>query len=121
MLFFSLQPLLLLPPPLLLLLPPLLPLLPALPALPLLLLLPLPLPLLQVFVRLARPLLCFMDSPLAAQYCLFVFGPSSQEQACVAEGCAFAAVMSDFNLEHAIKEVRRDEQRGQRERERERD
>jgi hypothetical protein len=59
-----------------------------------------------VFVRLAKPLLCFMDSPVAAQYCLFVFGPSASETACVAEGCAFAAVMSDFNLEHAIKEAR---------------
>lgn len=58
-----------------------------------------------VFVRLDKPVMCFMDSVIAAQYCLFCFGPPELEDACVAEGCAFAAVMSDYNFEMAVKQA----------------
>ena len=44
-----------------------------------------------------------MDTPIAAQYAVFCFGPPGEEAACIAEGCAFAAVMSDYNLEKAIR------------------
>ena len=58
-----------------------------------------------VFVRMKKPIMAFMDSVVAAQYCLFCFGPVSQEAACIAEGCAFAGVMSDYNLEVMIKDA----------------
>ena len=58
-----------------------------------------------VFVRMKTPIMAFMDSVVAAQYCLFCFGPVAQEAACIAEGCAFAAVMSDYNLEVVIKDA----------------
>ena len=56
-----------------------------------------------IFVRLVHPVMCFMDTPIAAQYAVFCFGPPGEEAACIAEGCAFAAVMSDYNLEKAIR------------------
>jgi len=58
-----------------------------------------------VFVRLANPVLSFIDCVISAQYCLFCFGPTEDEQACIAEGCAFAAMMSDYNFELMIREA----------------
>ena len=58
-----------------------------------------------VFVRLANPVLSFIDCVISAQCYLFCFGPTEDEQACIAEGYGFAAMMPDCKFELMIREA----------------
>mmetsp|Transcript_29327 Transcript_29327/g.94025 ORF Transcript_29327/g.94025 Transcript_29327/m.94025 type:complete len:1386 (-) Transcript_29327:1106-5263(-) len=51
-----------------------------------------------VLCRMLNPMMCFLDFPVPAKFCLFCMGPKESRPEILSQACSFAALMCDRNF-----------------------